>query len=101
MTRKTQRYSKEFRAEAVKTVLEQGLSISQGASRLSIPEGTLGQWITAARKGLTTPPESRSVAELESEVLRLRNALNEAQLERDILKKATAYFAQESLKSTR
>lgn len=40
MTRKTQRYSKEFRAEAVKTVLEQGLSISQGASRLSIPEGT-------------------------------------------------------------
>lgn len=101
MTRKTQRYSKEFRAEAVKTVLEQGLSISQGASRLSIPEGTLGQWITTARKGLVTPPESRSVAELETEVLRLRNALNEAQLERDILKKATAYFAQESLKSTR
>lgn len=45
MTRKTQHYSKEFRAEAVKTVLEQGLSISRGASRLSIPEGTLGQWI--------------------------------------------------------
>ncbi len=89
MTRKTQRYSKEFRAEAVKTVLEQGLSISQGASRLSIPEGTLGQWITTARKGLVTPPESRSVAELETEVLRLRKALNEAQLERDILKKAT------------
>lgn len=55
MTRRTQRYSKEFRAEAVKTVLEQGLSISQGASRLSIPEGTLGQWITTARKGLVTP----------------------------------------------
>ncbi|STB68492.1 ISEc14 transposase A [Citrobacter freundii] len=89
MTRRTQRYSKEFRAEAVKTVLEQGLSISQGASRLSIPEGTLGQWITSARKGLVTPPESRSVAELETEVLRLRKALNEAQLERDILKKAT------------
>lgn len=100
MTRKTQSYSKEFKAEAVKTVLEQGLSINEGASLLSIPEGTLGQWITAARKGIVTPG-SRSVAELESEVACLRKALNETQLERDILKKATAYFARESLKNTR
>ncbi|EEU7751108.1 transposase [Salmonella enterica] len=85
----------------MKSVLENQLSISEGASRLSVPEGTLGQWITAARKGLVTPGV-RSVAELESEVLQLRKALNEAQLERDILKKlATAYFARESLKSTR
>ncbi|EEV1127173.1 hypothetical protein JYP96_004933 [Escherichia coli] len=68
--------------------------------RLSLPEGTLGQWVTAARKGLGTPG-SRTVAELESEILQLRKALNEARLERDILKKATAYFAQESLKNTR
>ncbi|EEQ1876975.1 hypothetical protein GT373_005072, partial [Escherichia coli] len=46
-------------------------------------------------------PGSRTVAELESEILQLRKALNEARLERDILKKATAYFAQESLKNTR
>lgn len=72
----------------------------KGASRLSLPEGTLGQWVTAARKGLGTPG-SRTVAELESEILQLRKALNEARLERDILKKATAYFAQESLKNTR
>ncbi|STD87661.1 IS600 ORF1-like protein [Escherichia coli] len=51
-------------------------------------------------KGLGTPG-SRTVAELESEILQLRKALNEARLERDILKKATAYFAQESLKNTR
>ena len=99
MSRKTQRYSKEFKAEAVRTVLENQLSISEGASRLSLPEGTLGQWVTAARKGLGTPG-ARTVAELESEILQLRNALNEARLERDILKKAT-YFAQESLKNTR
>ena len=55
MSRKTQRYSKEFKAEAVRTVLENQLSISEGASRLSLPEGTLGQWVTAARKGLVTP----------------------------------------------
>ncbi|OSK15984.1 OrfA [Escherichia coli M056] len=100
MTRKPQSYSKEFKAEAVRTVLENQLSISEGASCLSIPEGTLGQWVTAARKGLGTPG-ARSVAELESEVMRLRKALNEVQLERDILKKATAYFARESLKNTR
>ncbi|MBJ2087564.1 transposase, partial [Escherichia coli] len=88
MSRKTQRYSKEFKAEAVRTVLENQLSISEGASRLSLPEGTLGQWVTAARKGLETPG-SRTVAELESEILQLRKALNEARLERDILKKAT------------
>lgn len=88
MSRKTQRYSKEFKAEAVRTVLENQLSISEGASRLSLPEGTLGQWVTAARKGLGTP-DSRTVAELESEILQLRKALNEARLERDILKKAT------------
>ncbi|MEH4917169.1 transposase, partial [Escherichia coli] len=86
MSRKTQRYSKEFKAEAVRTVLENQLSISEGASRLSLPEGTLGQWVTAARKGLGTPG-SRTVAELESEILQLRKALNEARLERDILKK--------------
>ncbi|EGI91493.1 putative transposase [Shigella boydii 5216-82] len=51
MSRKTQRYSKEFKAEAVRTVLENQLSISEGASRLSLPEGTLGQW-------LDWPPES-------------------------------------------
>ncbi len=88
MSRKAQRYSKEFKAEAVRTVLENQLSISEGASRLSLPEGTLGQWVTAARKGLGTPG-SRTVAELESEILQLRKALNEARLERDILKKAT------------
>ena len=88
MSRKTQRYSKEFKAEAVRTVLENQLSISEGASRLSLPEGTLGQWVTAARKGLGTPGY-RTVAELESEILQLRKALNEARLERDILKKAT------------
>ncbi|WP_442752608.1 IS3 family transposase, partial [Escherichia coli] len=78
-------------AEAVRTVLENQLSISEGASRLSLPEGTLGQWVTAARKGLGTPG-SRTVAELESEILQLRKALNEARLERDIFKKSNSVF---------
>ncbi|MEJ6197017.1 hypothetical protein PVA12_15930 [Escherichia coli] len=43
------------------------LGLTVHASRLSLPEGTLGQWVTAARKGLGTPG-SRTVAELESEI---------------------------------
>ncbi len=43
----------------------------------------------------------RTVAEPESEVMQLRKALNETRLERDILKKATAYFTRNSLKNTR
>ncbi|EGM2645187.1 transposase [Salmonella enterica] len=78
-------YSKEFKTEDVRTVLENQLSISEGASRLSVPEGTLGQWVTAARKGLGTLG-SPSVAELKSEIMQLRKALNEVRLERDILR---------------
>ncbi|KYR24071.1 transposase [Escherichia coli] len=44
MSRKTQRYSKEFKAEAVRTVLENQLSISEGASRLSLPEPPRASW---------------------------------------------------------
>ena len=96
-------YTTEFKAEAVRMVLDQGLSVEEGAQRLSIPKGTLGNWVTAARKGVgtTVAPGSRSVADLEAEVMRLRKELAESNLEREILKKATAYFARESLPGTR
>jgi transposase len=100
--KKQQRYTPEFRAEAVKLVSEQGLSQEAAANRLSIPKGTLGNWI-AASKASSRPsaPGARSAAELEIENARLRKELAEARLERDILKKATAYFARESLPGTR
>ncbi|KFZ96853.1 transposase family protein [Shigella flexneri] len=47
MSRKTQRYSKEFKAEAVRTVLENQLSISEGAYGLPPPEGSSGLLVTA------------------------------------------------------
>lgn len=100
--KKQQRYTPEFRAEAVKLVTEQGLSQEAAANRLSIPKGTLGNWV-AAFKATSYPsaPGARSAAELEIENARLRKELAEARLERDILKKATAYFARESLPGTR
>jgi transposase-like protein len=68
-------YTPEFRDEAVKVVLEQGLSLEAAAQRLSEPKGTLANWVKAAKRGSTataSAPGSRSVAELEEENARLR-----------------------------
>lgn len=95
-------YSPEFQAEAVKLVLEQGLSIQAAAKRLNLPKSTLGNWVRLAKSGKQIKMlGARSVAELEAEVAKLRRELAEARMERDILKKATAYFAKESQKGTR
>lgn len=102
MKKKNQRYTTEFRAEAVKLVTEQGLSQEEAANRLGIPKGTMGNWIVSAKVPMRpAAPGSRSAAELEEENARLRKELAEARMERDILKKATAYFARESLPGTR
>jgi transposase len=100
--KKQQHYTPEFRAEAVKLVSEQGLSQQAAAQRLAIPKGTLANWIAASKaSSRSSAPGARSAAELENENARLRKELAEARLERDILKKATAYFARESLPGTR
>ena len=95
-------YSPELREEAVKLVLAQGLSIEQAGAPVGIPKGTLGNWVAAAKRGppVAAAPGSRSVADLEAENAKLRKGLAEARMERDIVKKAAAYFAQESLPST-
>lgn len=100
---KTKTYTPEFRAEAVKMVLAQGLTLEEAASRLAIPKGTLANWVSAAKRSTdpAAPPGSRSVAELEAEVTRLRKELATERMEKEVLKKATAYFARESLPGTR
>ena len=102
MTR-SKTYTPELREEAVKLVLTQGLTLEDAALRLTIPKGTLANWVAAARGGASpkVAPGSRSVPELEAEVTKLRKELAEARMERDIVKKAAAYFARESLPSTR
>jgi transposase len=100
---KLKTYTREFRAEAVKLVLAQGLTLEEAAQRLAIPKGTLGKWVGAAKRSAdpAAMPGSRSVAELESEVARLRKELATERMEKEVLKKAAAYFARESLPSTR
>jgi transposase len=95
-------YTPEFKEEAVKLVLAQGLSIEQAAQRVSIPKATLANWVANAKRGpAVAAPGSRSVAELEAENAKLRKELADARMERDIVKKAAAYFARESLPGTR
>ena len=101
--KKPNTYTPEFREESVKLVLTQGLTLAEAARRLGIPEGTLTSWVHKSQRGGGTvgAPGSRTIAELEAEVIKLRKELAEAKMEREIVKKAAAYFARESLQSTR
>jgi transposase-like protein len=97
------RYTKEFRLEAVKLVTEEKLSISEAARRLSLPTNTLDNWIRKAKAGkLGEVGQSyRLLTEVEMELARVKKENSELRMERDILKKAAAYFARESLPGTR
>ncbi|RKE37972.1 transposase-like protein [Paraburkholderia sp. BL23I1N1] len=85
---KPRTYTPELREEAVKLVLAQGLTLDEAAKRIAIPMGTLATWVKAAKlgNGAVTAPGSRTVAELEAEVARLRRELAETRMERDIVK---------------
>jgi transposase len=85
-------------------VLEQGLSQPEVARKLSIPNGTMGNWVSKSKSKANPEiidPEERTVLELAEEIKHLRKAPARAQMEREILKKATVYFAKESTRSTR
>ena len=87
--RVTQSYAPEFRTEAIKLVLEQGLLVVEAAARLSMNQGTLAYWVTQARKAGNTSPANAgapSASDLMAEVRQLRKELAEARMERDILK---------------
>ena len=96
-------YTSEFRQQAVELITRDGLGLAEAARRLSSSPKTLTNWVRRARGG--GPPAAaaprREVTELEAELSRLRRENAELRMERDILKKASAYFAQESLRATR
>jgi transposase len=97
------RYTKEFRLEAVKLVTVEGLSWGEAARRLSLPTSTLANWVKAHKAGKLEDVggKYRPLTEVEMELARTRKELAEVKMECDILKKAAAYFARESLPGTR
>lgn len=98
-----QKYTKEFREQAVRLVIEQELTVPEAAKRLSMSDKTLMNWVFRARHGKLGEmgANRKPVTDLEAEVSRLKRELAETRMERDILKKATAYFAKASLPGTR
>lgn len=97
------RYTKELREEAVKLVTEGQMSVDQAAAQLSLPKSTLGNWVKAHKAGKLGKigKTYRPLTEIELELARTKKELAEVKMEREILKKAAAYFAKESLPGTR
>jgi transposase len=89
----SKRYTEEFKIEAVKQITQRGYSVQSVASRLGVTTHSLYAWRKKYGQG------SRHAAqkdEQQAELKRLRSELKRVTEERDILKKATAYFARES-----
>ncbi|MGH9929578.1 MAG: transposase [Pyrinomonadaceae bacterium] len=89
------RFTADFKAQAV--TLAQSIGVAPAARQLDISSKTLHHWVTAERSGpALRAPIRAPVSELESEVARLRAENATLKMEREILKKATAFFAKES-----
>ena len=85
-------YASEFRAEAVKRVRNSTESMSAIARDLGITPGSLRRWVDASRP----QPEVPLTDDERAELRRLRKENRELRMEREILKKATAFFAKHS-----
>jgi transposase len=94
MAGKRKVYTPEFKLQAVQMITEQKLSVAEVARRLGVTENRLHDWKKAiANKGVDAFPGSGHLTPVEEELRRLRADVKRLEMERDILKKATAFFA--------
>jgi len=93
--RQRRKFSDEFKADAVKLITEQGYSIAEAARNLGINANQLGRW----KKEIENPADgnggSGNLAAMQAELKRLRKENKQLRMEREILKKAAAFFAKE------
>ena len=88
------KYSEEFKAEAIRQVVERGYSVADVAARVGVSAHSLYKWTRAARP-TKSEQHSDELDAAKAEVAKLKTDLRRAEEERDILKKAAAYFANE------
>jgi len=97
VSKRTKReYTTEFRERAVNLVIRSEKPIAQIARDLGIKGGTLYAWVDKAKLSAIKAP-SKNNEQLFDELKRVKRELAQVKEQRDILKKATAYFAKESL----
>jgi len=89
-----QRYSPEFKDEAVRQVIDRGYSVPEVAGRLGVSSHSLYKWVKAIKPD-KSEQQVAALIEAKSEILKLRARLKRTEEERDILKKAARYFARE------
>ena len=87
------RYPEEFKIEAVKQIVDRGYSVADVAKRLDVTTHSLYAWV---RKYGPDSKEHNAKTESDAEIRRLQKELKRVTEERDILKKAAAYFAKQS-----
>ena len=88
-------FTDEFKAGAVRLVLDQGKTVVQAARDLDLSQSVLRTWVERSRANRTNGKTGLTTAERE-ELAALRKKVRELQMERDILKKAAAFFAKEN-----
>ena len=93
--RPRRKFSEEFKQQAVRLVLDQGKTMAEVSRELDLVPTAFREWVQRARADRTGGRTGLTTAERE-ELVRLRKALRIAEEERDILKKATAFFAKQS-----
>ena len=94
--RKRRRFTPEFKADAVRLVMTGSKTIAEVRKQFDLTETALREWVKRAEADAGSgTPGALTTAE-RSELIELRKRLKRAEMERDILKKATAFFAKES-----
>ena len=97
LARQRRSFTREFKIEAVRRITEQGHSLAEVARDLDLSESMLRSWKQALTvNGPGAFPGRGNLPALEDELRRLRAEDQRLQMERDILRKATAFFASES-----
>jgi len=99
MRQKRASYSLEFKLQAIQLVKEGGQSMADVARSLGVPKSTLFDWVREHDK--ERDEENGRKSRTNGEVLRLKRELEQAKKERDFLKKACAFFAQDDNKRSR
>jgi transposase len=97
MAKQRRNYTREFKVEAVRRIVAEGKSLAEVARELGLGESLLRSWKTSlAADGEQAFPGKGHPPALEEELRRLRAENQKLRAEREILKKATAFFARES-----